>query len=610
MVQASFSPQWGAWNGRVPSRSKESGCLSEQETVMRFSRMLIPTLREDPKDASVVSHRLMYRAGMIRQVAAGIYDLLPLGLRVIRKVETIIREEMDRIGAQEILMPAVQPASLWKESGRWDYYGPELLRFRDRHGNRYVLGPTHEELVTDIMRREVFSHRALPQCLYQIQWKFRDEERPRFGIMRAREFIMKDAYSFDKDEAGAKERYRAMYEAYTRIFTRCGLDFRAVEAATGAIGGSLSHEFQVLAESGEDAILACDHCEYAANVEKAELGAQEAWSGVVPEGEPELVETPDAHRVQEVAVFMGLAAKDIVKTLIYEVDGRFVALLVRGDHEVSDAKLQTLLTADRVGLADDQATREVTGAPVGFAGPIGLPEDVEIIADHAVAGMSNFVVGANQADRHYRSVYLGRDFAVSRFADLRAAAEGDRCPRCGSGTYRLHRGIEVGQVFYLGTKYSSRMGASFLDEDGTKRPMVMGCYGIGVGRTAAAAIEQHHDDRGIVWPMSIAPFQVTVLALQMNDERVVSVARGLYEDLQGAGVEVLLDDRKERAGVKFNDADLIGIPVRVAVGKKGVAEGTVEVKLRGSQEIRKVPLEAASGVITRMVREALEALEP
>jgi len=571
--------------------------------------MLIPTLREDPKDAAVASHKWMYRAGMIRQLAAGIYDILPLGLKVIRKVERIVREEMDRTGAQEILMPMVQPAGLWEESGRWSYYGPELLRFEDRHGNSYCLGPTHEEVVTDIIRREVRSYRGLPQCLYQIQGKFRDEDRPRFGVMRAREFIMKDAYSFDKDEDGAKKSYWTMYQAYKRIFTRCGLDFRAVEAATGAIGGTLSHEFQVLADSGEDAILACNNCDYAANVEKTELAPGREKPNEAPSGKPELVKTPGKKTVEDVCAFLGVSPKKLAKTLIYRADGKVVAVMLRGDHELSEAKLQAYLAADQVELADEKVIEDVTGAPVGFAGPIGLGDDVKILADHAVTGMSGFVVGANEPDMHYTSVYHGRDFDISEFADLRKAGTGDHCTRCGKGTYREYRGIEVGQVFYLGAKYSSRMGGSFLDEDGEKHDMIMGCYGIGIGRTAAAAIEQHHDEKGIIWPMSIAPFQVVVLPLQMNSEDVVRTAERVYEELAANGIETLLDDREERAGVKFKDADLIGFPVRVTVGKKGLSEGKVEVKLRRSEEVVKVSVSDAAGHVMELVSSELKGLE-
>jgi len=577
---------------------------------MRYSRLLVPTLREVPKDAAVASHKLMYRAGMIRQVAAGIYNLLPLGLRVVRKVEQIVREEMNRAGAQELLMPAVQPAALWEESGRWGYYGPELLRFEDRHGNSFCFGPTHEEVITDIVRRDVRSYRDLPMNLYQIQTKFRDEERPRFGLMRGREFIMKDAYSFDLDEEASKKSYWEMYEAYRRIFTRCGLTFRAVEAATGAIGGTLSHEIQVLAESGEDAILACNHCDYAANVEKAELVAIEGEPIAAPDGSPEAVDTPGQRSVDEVTAFLGVTPQELVKTLLYNADGTAVAVLLRGDHELSEAKLQGLLGADEVVLCDDATIEQVSGAPVGFAGPVSPAQPLEILADHAVRPMAGFVTGANRKDAHLKGVHRGRDFTVSRFADLRQGAAAEPCPRCGEGAFEEHRGIEVGQVFFLGTKYSERLEATVLSEKGKKIPIVMGCYGIGVGRTAAAAIEQHHDDNGICWPISLAPYQVVVLPLQMNKDEVVQAAEKLYAELLALGLEVCLDDRKERAGVKFKDADLIGFPVRVAIGGRGLEEGVVELKLRAGEDVDKVPVGEAAARVQAVVQEQFAALEP
>ncbi|MFC1707388.1 proline--tRNA ligase [Planctomycetota bacterium] len=570
---------------------------------MRYSRLLVPTLREVPKDAVVASHRLMIRAGMIRQVAAGIYNLLPLGLRVLRKVEQIVREEMERAGAQEILMPAVQPSALWEESGRWGYYGPELLRFHDRNGTPFCFGPTHEEVVTDLVRREARSYRDLPLNLYQIQTKFRDEERPRFGIMRAREFIMKDAYSFDVDEETARKSYWDMYRCYERIFSRCGLRFKAVEAATGAIGGTLSHEFQVLASSGEDAILACNRCDYAANVEKAELVARTAEAPEAPPGDPVLVETPGQRTVEEVTAFLGVSPEDLVKTLLYVVAGRPVAVLARGDHEVSEAKLQGLLEVDEVELATDEIVTAVTGAPVGFAGPVGLSGLVETLADHAVRQMSGFVTGANQADAHFTQVHRGRDFQVDRFADLRRGRGGEACSRCAEGHFEEHRGIEVGQVFYLGTKYAERLGASILTEEGKKRPIVMGCYGIGIGRTAAAAIEQNHDDRGISWPMGLAPYQVVVLPLQMNRSDVVETAERLYAQCEALGLETIIDDRDERAGVKFNDADLIGFPVRVVVGSRGLRDGQAEIQLRSGEPALKVRIDEAPARVKALVAE-------
>ena len=481
--------------------------LSPMEVSVRWSRLLIPTLKEDPSDAAVVSHRLMLRAGMIRQLAAGIYELLPLGLRVIRKVEAIVREEMDRAGAQEVFLPAVQPAELWMTSGRWSVYGAELLRFQDRHGNDFCFGPTHEEVITSLVGREVRSYKELPLNLYQIQTKFRDERRPRFGLMRGREFTMKDAYSFDADEDGAKASYAAMVEAYERIFRRCGLDFRAVEADTGSIGGHDSHEFMVLADSGEDEVVACAGCGYGANVERAEVGGSADPVGAGEDPAPlETVATPGMKTVEEVAAFLEVGPERLVKTLIAVADEEPVVALVRGDHELNEVALRAHLGADAVALADDATVERVTGAPVGFAGPVGLPAGTRIVADPAIRGSANLVCGANQADAHRRGVQPGRDFEVTEWTPLRLARDGDPCPRC-DASLELRRGIEVGHVFRLGTKYSEAMGAEFLDSGGKRQPFVMGCYGIGIGRTAAAAIEQNHDEKGIRWPVPIAPLR-------------------------------------------------------------------------------------------------------
>jgi prolyl-tRNA synthetase len=569
---------------------------------MRYSQLLLPTLKEVPAEAVVASHKLLLRAGFIRKLAAGIYTILPLGLRTVQKIERIVREEMNRAGAQEILMPAVQPAEIWQESGRWQQYGPELLRFQDRKGAFFCLGPTHEEVVTDLVRREVRSYRQLPLNLYQIQTKFRDEIRPRFGLMRGREFIMKDAYSFDADAGHARKSYDAMYEAYRRIFQRCGLSFRAVEADTGNIGGTLSHEFQVLAESGEDQILSCNSCEYAANVEKAELNPfAEKREGSKTFSTLETVATPGKKSVEEVAAFLEVTPQDLVKTLVFVADGKPAVVLLRGDHEVNPVKLKALLGADEVTLAADEVVAAVTRAPAGFAGPVGL--DTELVADSVVRHMANFVTGANKADAHHRNVNLGRDFQVSRFADLRLAQAGDDCPRCGKGRYESHRGIEVGHVFYLGTKYSESMHAFFLDEKGEERPLIMGCYGIGITRTMAAAVEQNFDEDGIRWPMAIAPYQVIVLPLQLRDEKVAATAEELYRGLLAAGVEVVLDDRDERPGSKFKDADLLGIPLRIIVGQKALAEGKVELKRRGAREAELV----SPAEVTARVRERIQA---
>ncbi|GAB4265373.1 MAG: proline--tRNA ligase [Deferrisomatales bacterium] len=569
---------------------------------MEYSKLFVPTLREDPAEAEIVSHKLMLRAGLIRKLAAGIYSYLPAGLRVIRKVENIIREEMNRAGAQEVLLPAVQPAELWEESGRWTYYGKELLRFVDRHERWCCLGPTHEEVITDLVRRDVQSYRQLPLNLYQIQTKFRDEIRPRFGVMRAREFLMKDAYSFDADDAGAEESYRAMYEAYHRIFSRCGLGFLAVEADTGAIGGSFSHEFMVLADSGEDAVVACAACGYGANMEKAEVAAPSSEPGDVEAspGPVERVETPDCRTIEAVTGFLGVGAEAVAKTLILETDKGLVAVCVRGDHEANPAKVKNLLGANTVELAGEAAVREATGAPVGYAGPVGL--NLPIYVDHALRGAGPLVVGANEADAHYRNAVPGRDFPVAGWGDLRFIRAGDPCPRC-SEPVAVRRGIEVGHVFKLGTKYSEAMGATFLDAAGAERPFVMGCYGIGVGRTVAAAIEQNHDAHGIVWPVPLAPWEVVILPIQVKDEATRRAVDALASGLEARGVEVVVDDRDERPGVKFKDADLLGIPLRLTVGPRGLGDGVVEARERATGRDHRIPLAEAVDWAARWVEE-------
>ncbi len=569
---------------------------------MRYSQYLLPTLKETPADAEVVSHKLMLRAGMIRKVAAGIYNYLPLGLRTLRKVEQIVREEMDRTGAHELLMPMVVPADLWQESGRWQQYGKELLRLKDRKDTEFCLGPTHEEVITDIVRNEVRSYRQLPLNLYQVQTKFRDEIRPRFGLMRGREFVMKDAYSFDLDDAGADAAYEKMYQAYRRIFARCGLRFRAVEADSGNIGGSSSHEFMVLAESGEDDIASCDSCEYAANVEKAEV----AFSGAAasaPGQELKKVLTPARKSVEEVTAFLETTPERLVKTLILQTEtGETVAVLLRGDRELNEIKLCRLLDCAWVELASEEVVLKATGAPSGFAGPVGLK--LRIIADFEVQAMSDFVTGANEKDAHFTGVNLGRDAAPERFADLRKAVAGDPCPRC-AGKLEIGRGIEVGHVFKLGTKYSEALGATVLDDRGQERVLVMGCYGIGIGRTAAAAIEQNYDENGIVWPLPIAPFQVLLVMLNPNDAEVRQAAENLYRELLDLGVEVLLDDRDERPGFKFKDADLVGIPLRLTVGARGLKDGQVEFKARTGGEVEMLPVAEAAGVMAQRVQDAL-----
>ena len=560
---------------------------------MRFSSLFAPTLKDDPADAEVISHKLLVRAGMIRQVARGIYDYLPLGLRVLRNIERIVRQEMDAAGAQELLLPAVCPAELWQESKRWDVYGKELLRLKDRHERDFCIGPTHEEVITDVVRSSVRSYRDLPFNLYQIQTKFRDEIRPRFGLMRGREFIMKDAYSFHTDREDCMREYRRMFEAYERIFQRCGLEFRAVEADTGAIGGSQSHEFQVLAESGEDAIVACDRCSYAANVELAGLAARGATDD--NHGRSlEKVPTPGKRTVDEVSAFLDIPTDRFIKTLIFEREaGAPVAALVRGDQTLSEAKLRAALGAPWVRLADAATVEKVTGASIGFAGPVGL--EIEVVADHSLEGIRGAVAGANRDDEHLVGVEHGRDFGDGvTFADLREAGAGEGCPRCSEGVYEIHRGIEVGQVFYLGSKYSESLGATFLDAGGQTRVIEMGCYGIGISRTMAAAIEQSHDDSGIIWPQPLSPYPVEIVPVSMADTEVVGTAENLERDLREKGHEALVDDRDERAGVKFKDADLIGIPLRVTVGKKGLEKGIVELKHRRDQTVEEIPIAEAA----------------
>lgn len=553
----------------------------QRSKQVKYSEILIPTLREAPNDAEVVSHKLMLRAGYIRKLAAGVYTYLPLCLRVIRKIEKIVREEMEKSGAHELLMPIVMPSELWAETGRWDYYGKELLRFKDRHNRDFCIGPTHEEAITDLFRQEISSYRDLPKNAFQIQTKFRDEIRPRFGLMRGREFIMKDGYSFDRDQEASLVNYQKMYEAYKRIFSRMGLKYRPVEAMTGNIGGSKSHEFQVLASSGEDAILACCSCEYAANIEKAEVKKTEVKLVSKEKGSFKKVSTPGKGSIDEVSAFLKKPAHEFVKTLLFETDKGPIAVLLRGDHELIEAKLQQTVDAKWCHLAEEKTVQEITNAKSGYAGPVGLK--IPLYADYAVEEMSCFVVGANETDAHFTDVNLS-DFEVKGFYDLRAAKEGEPCARCEKGTYEMHRGIEVGQVFYLGTKYSASMNAVYLDENQKKQLIEMGCYGIGIGRTAAAAIEQNHDDRGIIWPKAIAPFQFHLISLAEPGSKAYAFAEELHDRLEAKGMEVLFDDRKARAGVKFADADLIGIPYQITIGEKGYEKQLVECKARETAE--------------------------
>ena len=543
---------------------------------MRMTNLLVPTLREVPSDAEIMSHKLMLRAGYIRKLAAGIYSYLPLGLRCERKVENIIREEMDRAGAQELLMPALLPAEAYQASGRWDVFGPSMFKLKDRYERDFCLGPTHEELFTQTVINEVRSYKEYPMTLYQIQTKYRDEARPRFGVMRSREFVMKDAYSFDKDEAGLDISYKKMYDAYRRIFERLGLDFTIVDADSGAMGGSGSQEFMVKSPVGEDGIAYCDACGYAANYEKAECVPEDKE---FLEGELALekVETPDVHTIEELVGFFGTEPYVFAKTIIYKADDKYIAAMVRGDREINEVKLKNIVgCVDDLELAEPFMVRQLTNAEVGFAGPIGL--DIEVIADLEVMNMKNFIIGANDTGYHYKNVNVGRDFTPSKVCDIRVIEEGDKCPRCGQPV-KTAQGIEVGHIFKLGTKYSKALGLNYTDENGEAKVVVMGCYGIGVTRCIAAAIEQMHDENGIVLPVAIAPFHVIVTPVNNKEEEQMKLAEKIYEDLKTQGIEAVLDDRAERAGVKFKDADLVGIPLRIVVGKK-CSEGIVEYKLR------------------------------
>ncbi|MBA4496232.1 proline--tRNA ligase [Paenactinomyces guangxiensis] len=552
---------------------------------MRQKNAFIPTLRT-VGEAEMVSHQLLLRGGYIRQLATGIYTYLPLAYRVLHKVENIVREEMDRIGAQQLLLPALHPAELWKETGRWTNYGPELVKLQDRHERDFVAGPTHEEVITDLLRDEMNTYKKLPMSLYQIQTKFRDERRPRSGLLRGREFIMKDAYSFHADRESLDVTYHHMYQAYMNIFTRCGLDFRAVEADAGAIGGKGTHEFMVLSDAGEDTIAMCEACDYAANIEMAEVVGSEKSTDKTPVPAMEKVATPGKRSIQDVAAYLNVPTRQLVKSLLFIADGTPVLVLVRGDHEVNDVKVKNLVDASLCELADEETIRRVTGAPSGFVGPVGLKEKVQVFVDQAVMQLNEMVVGANEADTHLKHVQVGRDFTVDQVADLRNIQPGDACPRC-SATIRFKRGIEVGHVFKLGTRYSEAMKAKFLDPNGKEQPFIMGCYGIGISRTIASIVEQHNDENGIIWPVAVAPFAVHLIAVNMKNEDQARLAEGLYEKLQQAGVEVLFDDRTERAGVKFKDADLLGMPVRVTVGAKA-NEGTVEIKLRRTGEAKEL----------------------
>ena len=569
--------------------------------IMRLSKQYAPTLKEDPADAEIASHRLLVRAGMIRKVAGGVYTFLPLGMRVLTKIENIVREEMDAIGAHEILMPALQPGELWHESGRWNDYGPELMRMEDRHGRGFCLGPTHEELVTSIVRSELRSYRQLPMTLYQIQTKFRDEIRPRFGLLRSREFIMKDAYSFHSSQESLQETYDSMYAAYGRICERCGLDYRPVEADGGQIGGSVTCEFHALADAGEDDLVYCPDCDYAANTE---AGACHAHAMQYDAAECKKIETPGVDSIESLAKFLGIEEAATVKAMVGKgPEGKVVAFFIPGDHELNEIKAERALGfggGEHFELCTDEEL-EAAGLCKGSIGPKGLPAGIKVIADENLKDIERWVVGANEHGFHFVGAKHGEDFQVDEWADLSLVKPGDSCPKCGSALQGA-RGIEVSQVFQLGDKYSRTMGAVYSDENGVDQNFLMGCYGVGVSRTLAAVVEQHNDEDGIIWPLSIAPAHVCVVPLTVGDEEVFPVAERIAQELADQGLEVVLDDRDERAGVKFADADLIGWPVQVVVGKRGVKNGVVEVKRRGESEKTEVAFAALSEALSFMNR--------
>lgn len=567
---------------------------------MLASRLYSPTLRELPADAVVVSHQYLLKAGMMRKVGNGIYSFLPLAWRSIQKVEKIIREEINKTGAQEIMMPIVQPAELWQKTGRWDVFGPEMFKLKDRNDREYCLGPTHEELVTSLIQMDTTSYKQLPVSVYQIQNKYRDEKRPRFGLMRSREFIMKDGYTFDADEEGLDKQYKLMYDAYSRIFTRCGLTFRPVIADSGAIGGSGSHEFEVLADSGEADIVYCENCDFAANIEAVD--PLTIKSDIHNDKEKEIVETPGQHTIEMVCDFLHAPVKQSVKAVVYNVDGLVVLAMVRGDHEVNETKIQHIYNAINVDMASDEDLKKV-GLTAGYISPIGLKrtKEFDILVDPTVMEMQDACCGANEKDKHYIHVNPARDFKDVRVETIRQIEEGDACPHCGGKIVRC-RGIEVGQVFKLGTKYSEALHATFLDNQGKSHPFVMGCYGIGVTRTVAASIEQNHDADGIIWPVAIAPYEVVIVPANNKSEEVMAAAKKLYDSMEGSRDEVVLDDRNERAGIKFKDADLIGYPVRVTIGKKWQQSGSVEIKIRRSGEVVEVPLEEAKDKVLEILQ--------
>ena len=579
---------------------------------MRWTKYFIPTLKEVPAEAEAVSHRLMIRAGLVRKLVSGAYTYLPLGLRVLKKVQNIIREEMDASGAIELFMPSIQPVELWHASGRFKDLGEDLITYKDRHNRVIVFGPTHEEVITDLVKNHVNSYKQLPITLYQIQTKFRDEVRPRFGVVRSREFIMKDAYSFDRDWEGLDESYKKMYEAYERIFKRSGLKAIAVEADSGVMGGDVSHEFMVLSESGEDLLAHCSACGYAGSIAVARgrpTGGHPTkiveTVGCPPVGRPlEEVETPGLSTIEKVGVFLKVKAEDMVKTLVYCADEKPVAVLVRGDHEANEAKIKKYLKCVRLEMADEDVIKRVTGGPMGFSGPSGL-KDARIIADNSIKSMVNFVTGANKKNKHYINTNIDRDFKVSEWADLRMITEKDQCPKCGKDI-KIEHAIEMGHVFKLGLKYSKAMKAEFSDEDGKLKPIVMGCYGIGVNRIMATAIELHNDEKGIIWPLAIAPFQILIIPINYKEANIKKTADNIYEELNEAGVEILLDDRDESAGIKFNDAELIGIPFSIVIGDKGLKKGVLEIKIRETGKVLEVKKEELRDKILSLLTNAMK----
>ena len=574
---------------------------------MRWSKALIPTLKETPADAVAPSHKLLLRAGMVRQLGAGAYSYLPIGFRVLTKVVRLIREEMDAAGALELLMPALQPIELWKESGRYETFGDLLMQLKTSNDQHFALGPTHEEVVTDLVRDLVRSYKQLPITLYQIQTKFRDEPRPRFGILRTREFLMKDAYSFDANLEQLNDSYDAMYEAYCRTFDRCGIPYAVVEAESGPIGGDSSHEFMVPSSTGEDTIIQCPDCGYAANKERAEIGSGAKRAEPDPSAPPPTpVETPNRRTIAEVCDFLKTSESQTAKLLVFLADGRPVAVLIRGDHEANEAKVRRAFGATSLVPADAPTIEKVTGAPMGFLGPVGLK--LPLAVDHSVAAMPTVVVGANKLDVHLTGVVPGRDFPLDKVLDLRDAVGGDPCPRCGV-PMAINHGIEIGHVFKLGTKYSRAMGANFLDDKGQEIPVIMGCYGIGVNRIVAAAVEASHDDNGIVWPLALAPYHVLIAPLQIGNAAVMEAAESLEKKLEGAGYDVLVDDRDQRPGVKFKDADLIGIPLRVVISERGLKEGTVEVKWRTDAAAHNVSAATADEVVLAELESTRKAAE-